>query len=37
MDRNSEVVKYWDWLGTVDKVRTAILCLNEDIFIPKYY
>lgn len=24
-----------DWLGTVDKVRTKIMCLDEDIFIPE--
>ena len=24
-----------DWLATVDKVRTRILLLNKDIFIPE--
>lgn len=23
------------WLGTVDKVKTNLLSLNEDIFIPE--
>jgi hypothetical protein len=23
------------WLGIVDKVKTKLLCLDEDIFIPE--
>jgi len=35
MDWYAKVLECQDWLATVDDVKTRILLLNEDIFIPE--